>query len=162
MYTEDYLYFTYYAFVDKANKILREHIKMKKAFILTMTLLISLSLFACGKKATPIILPTADEVVSISVVSGDITAACTDEEWIGETMSILMDMESTTKESVNDVPSVDNYVVINFNCSDDTVKSIYFYENKGQEYVEQVYQGIYIPAPALGTQIADLLNTIEN
>ena len=77
-------------------------------------------------------------------------------------MSILVDMESTSKPSVNDSPNVDEYVKIDFNCSDDTVAVIFFYEDSGTQYVEQPYQGIYIPAPALNTIISGLLSEADS
>ena len=50
-------------------------------------------------------------------------------------MSILVDMESTSKSSVNDAPNVDEYVKIDLNCADDTVTAVFFYEDSGTQYV---------------------------
>ena len=121
-------------------------------------------LSACGSsaKAGPIVLPATEDIISISVSDDNATATCTDREQIGEIMSILVDMESTSKPSVNDSPNVDEYVEIDFNCSDDTVTVIFFYEDSGTQYVEQPYQGIYIPAPALNIMISNLLSEADS
>ena len=137
---------------------------MKKYMLMSIGMIMCILLFACGSsaKAAPIVLPATEDIISISVSDDNATATCTDGEQIGEIMSILMDMESTSKSSVNDSPNVDEYVKINFNCSDDTVTTIFFYEDSGTQYVEQPYQGIYIPAPALNTIISGLLSEADS
>ena len=137
---------------------------MKKYMLLSIGMIMCILLSACGlsAKADPIVLPATEDIISISVSNDNATVTCTDGEQTGEIMSILMDMESTSKSSVNDSPNVDEYVKIDFNCSDDTVTTIFFYEDRGTQYVEQPYQGIYIPAPALNTIISDLLSEADS
>ncbi len=137
---------------------------MRKHILLSIGMIMCILLSACGTsaKADPIVLPTTEDIISISVSDDNATTTCTDGEQIGEIMSILMDMESTSKSSVNDSPNVDEYVKIDLNCSDNTVTTIFFYEDSGTQYVEQPYQGIYIPAPALNTIISDLLSEADS
>lgn len=137
---------------------------MKKHMLLSIGMMMCIFLSACGTsaKADPIVLPATENIISISVSDDNATATCTDGEQIGEIMSILMDMEPTSKSSVNDSPDVDEYVKIDFHCSDDTVTTIFFYEKSGTQYVEQPYQGIYIPAPALKTIVSDLLSEADS
>ena len=137
---------------------------MKKYMLLSISIIMCILLSACGAsaKADPIVLPATEDIISISVSDDNATATCTDGEQIREIMSILMDMESTSKSSVNDSPNIDEYVKIDFNRSDDTVTTIFFYEDSGTQYVEQPYQGIYIPAPALNTIISDLLSEADS
>ena len=137
---------------------------MKKYIRLSIGMIMRILLSACGSsaKADPIVLPATEDIISISVSDDNATATCTDREQIGEIMSILVDMESTSKPSVNDSPNVDEYVKIDFNCSDDTVTVIFFYEDSGTQYVEQPYQGIYIPAPALNIMISNLLSEADS
>lgn len=137
---------------------------MKKYMLLSIGMIMCILFSACGTsaKADPIVLPSTKDIISISVSDDNATATCTDGEQIGEIMSILMDMESTSKSSVNDSPNVDEYVKIDFNCSDDTVTTIFFYEDSGTQYVEQPYQGIYILTPALNTIISDLLSEADS
>ena len=137
---------------------------MRKHILLSIGMIVCILLSACGTsaKADPIVLPTTEDIISISVSDDNATTTCTDGEQIGEIMSILMDMESTSKSSVNDSPNVDEYVKIDLNCSDNTVTTIFFYEDSGTQYVEQPYQGIYIPAPALNTIISDLLSEADS
>ena len=143
--------------------ITREWLLMKGIYAFPiLSLLIVILLSACSSKvADPIILPMTEDVTSITVVSGDTTATSIDEEWMGEVMSILMDMTATSTESVNDSPDVDDYITFHLNCSDDTIKTIFFYEEHGKVYVEQPYQGIYEPAPALSTKITELLKSLD-
>ena len=137
---------------------------MRKYILLSIGMIMCILLSACGTsaKADPIVLPTTEDIISISVSDDNATATCTEGEQIGEIMSILMGMESTSKSSVNDSPNVDEYVKIDLNCSDNTVTTIFFYEDSGTRYVEQPYQGIYIPAPALNTIISDLLSEADS
>ena len=137
---------------------------MKKYMLLSISIIMCILLSACGAsaKADPIVLPATEDIISISVSDDNATATCTDGEQIREIMSILMDMESTSKSSVNDSPNIEEYVKIDFNCSDDTVTTIFYYEDSGTQYVEQPYQGIYIPAPALNTIISDLLSEADS
>ena len=137
---------------------------MKKYILLSIGMILCILLSACGSssKADPIVLPSTEDILSISVSDDNAAATCTDEEQIKEIMSILMDMKSTSKSSVNDSPNVDEYVKIDLNCSDDTVTTIFFYEDRGTQYVEQPYQGIYIPAPALNTILSDLLREADS
>lgn len=132
---------------------------MKKHMLFSIGMIMCILLSACGSSAKvyPIVLPAAEDIISISVSDGNVTATCTDGEQTGEIMSVLMDMKPTSKSSINDSPNVDEYVKIDFNCSDNTVTTIFFYEDSGTQYIEQPYQGIYIPAPALNTIISDLL-----
>ena len=137
---------------------------MKKYIRLSIGMIMCILLSACGSsaQADPIVLPATEDIISISVSDDNATATCTDREQIGEIMSILMDMESTSKSSVNDSPNDDDQVKIDFNCSDDTVTTIFFYEDSGTQYVEQPYQGIYIPAPALNIMISNLLSEADS
>jgi len=136
---------------------------MKKYMLLPIGMILCILLSACGSsaKADPIVLPAAEDILSISVSDGNAAAVCADREQIGEITSILLDMESTSKSSVTDSPSVDEYVKIDFHCSDDTVTTVFFYQDGGTQYVEQPYQGIYIPASALNTIISDLLSEAD-
>ena len=137
---------------------------MKKYILLLIGMIVSILLSACESttKAAPVVLPAAEDIISISVSDDHAAAICTDGELTGEIISILMDMEPTSKSSVNDFPDVDDYIKIDLNCSDDTVQTVYFYEENGTEYVEQPYQGIYIPDPALHTIIVDLLSEADS
>ena len=133
---------------------------MKKYIRLSIGMIMCILLSACGSsaKADPIVLPATEDIISISVSDDNATATCTE----GEIMSSLVDMESTSKSSVNDAPNVDEYVKIDLNCADDTVTAVFFYEDSGTQYVEQPYQGIYIPAPALNIMISNLLSEADS
>lgn len=116
---------------------------MKKCFSVIICVACILTLFACGKKANPIVLPQSSDVVSVDVIDGENTVNCSDKTWIDEVISGLSDSKPTNRESVQDFPQVDNYIKVELNSQ--TEKTIVFvYKDKGKFYVEQPYNGIYI------------------
>ena len=131
-------------------------------YIISLIVVFLLSACSSQKVADPIVLPELGDLTSISVVSGDITATSIDKQWMADIMTILSDMESTSQSSINDVPNVEGYITINLNCSDGSVKTVFFYEENGKEYVEQPYQGIYMPASELGGKITELLESLDS
>ena len=138
---------------------------MKKRMALHMiSLMVVFLLSACSsqKVADPIVLPDVGDLTSISIVSGDIAATSIDKQWMADFMAILTDMESTSQSSISDAPNVEGYIIINLNCSDGPGKTVFFYEKNGKEYVEQPYQGIYIPSSELGEKITELLESLDS
>lgn len=134
--------------------------------IIGLCIIISTMLCACGKKGNPIILPDREDIISIGVSDGEKYAMLsnTEEEadaLISEFFCILMDMEVTNKESITDAPVNVKYIEISLNC-DDKNTTLFYYKDKGTEYVEQPYQGIYKPAPALGWYITEMFNSTDN
>ena len=102
-----------------------------------------LTLFACSKKANPIVLPQSSDVVSVDVIDGENTVNCSDKTWIDEVISGLSDSKPTNRDSVQDSPHVKDYMRIEINSQ--TEKTIVFvYKDKGKFYVEQPYSGICI------------------
>ena len=100
--------------------------------------------------AEPAVLPPEEQVRTVSVERDGVAADCGNREQIGELLSILADMEPTNLQSVQDVPQADAYTSIHFEDTEGRVYTIFYYETEGTDYVEQSYQGIYKPAPALG------------
>ena len=131
-------------------------------YIISLMVVVLLSACSSQKVADPIILPDVEDLTSISVVSGDKTATSIDEQWMEDFMAILTNMESTSQSSINDVPNVEGYITINFYCSDGSVKTVFFYEKDGKEYVEQPYQGVYMPDSELGEKITELLESLDS
>lgn len=116
---------------------------MKKCFSVIICVACILTLFACSKKANPIVLPQSSDVVSVDVTVGENTVNCSDKTWIDEVISGLSDSKPTNKQSVQDFPQVDNYIKVELNSQ--TEKTIVFvYKDKGKFYIEQPYNGIYI------------------
>jgi len=136
----------------------------KKMALHIISLIVVCLLSACSsqKVADPIVLPEAEDLTSISVVSGDLTATSTDKQWMADFMAILTDMESTSQSSITEDPNVEGEIMINLNCSDGPGKTVFFYEKNGKEYVEQPYQGVYMPAPELGEKITELLESLDS
>lgn len=110
---------------------------MKNLFAL---LGVALLLTACASKvAPPMALP--ENVTSIALREDGETAVCTDEEWIAEFLAACKAAEPTSKPTVQDVPNVEDYILVDL-CGD-PVCTLYIYQEDGIYYIEQPYQGIY-------------------
>lgn len=116
---------------------------MKKCFSVIICVVCILTLFACSKKANPIILPQSSDVVSVDVTVGENTVNCSDKTWIDEVISGLSDSKPTNKQSVQDFPQVDNYIKVELNSQTEKT-TVFVYKDKGKFYIEQPYNGIYI------------------
>lgn len=116
---------------------------MKKCFSVIICVACILTLFACGKKANPIILPQSSDVVSVDVTVGENTVNCSDKTWIDEVISGLSDSKQTNRESVQDSPHVNDYIRIEINSQTEKT-TVFVYKDKGKFYIEQPYSGICI------------------
>ena len=101
-----------------------------------------MTLVACGKKASPIMLPQTDEITSIDITVGESTVSHSDKTWISEVIADISSSEPTKKESVQDFPLVESYIKIDFRLKTGT-STIFAYEDRGKYYLERPYQGIY-------------------
>lgn len=115
---------------------------MKKILSLFLCVICVMTLVACGKKTDPITLPQANDITSVDVSVGKCTVSHSDKTWINEIISDISSSEPTTKECVQDVPQVENYIKIDFQHQTGT-STIFAYEDNGKYYIEQPYQGIY-------------------
>lgn len=116
---------------------------MKKCFSVIICVVCILNLFACSKKANPIVLPQSSDVVSVDVIDGENTVNCSDKTWIDEMISSLSDSKPTNRESVQDFPHVKDYMRIEINSQTEKT-TVFVYKDKGKFYVEQPYNGICI------------------
>lgn len=116
---------------------------MKKWFSVIICVACILTLFACGKKANPIVLPQSSDVVSVDVTVGENTVNCSDKTWIDEVISGLSDSKPTNRDSVQDFPQVDNYIKVELNSQTEKT-TVFVYKDKGKFYIEQPYSGICI------------------
>lgn len=116
---------------------------MKKCFSVIICVVCILTLFACSKKANPIVLPQSSDVVSVDVTVGENTMNCSDKTWIDEVISSLSDSKPTHRESVQDSPQVDNYIKVELNSQTEKT-TVFVYKDKGKFYIEQPYSGICI------------------
>lgn len=143
--------------------------KKKLCSIVCLCYFVSIMLCACGRKeqGNPIRLPAREDIVSIGVSDGDKYAISPNTEgeateFIDEFLSMLMDMETTSQQSINDAPVNKDSITININCDGAAGTTLFYYVDKGIEYVEQPYQGIYKPTPALGNCITEMLASADN
>ena len=142
--------------------------KKKLCSMVCLCYFVSIMLCACGRKeqGNPIRLPAREDIVSIGVSDGDKYAISPNTEgeateFIDEFLSMLMDMETTSQQSINDAPVNKDSITININCDGEAGTTLFYYVDKGIEYVEQPYQGIYKPTPALGNCITEMLTSLD-
>lgn len=129
---------------------------MRKYISLFLFLNCILTLAACGKKADPITLPEASEITSIEVTVGENIINHEERTWISEVISNISGAKPSSKESIQDVPAVENYIKIDFRFETGT-STVFAYENQGKYYVEQPYQGIY----EIDSQLYEALQQVE-
>ena len=136
---------------------------LKKGFIGMIWMVYAAVMSACSLSpaAEPAVLPPEESVQTVSIKRDGETTDCGSQEQIGELLSILADMEPTGKQSVQDVPQAEEYISIHFEDTEDHDYTLFYYEKDGTDYVEQPYQGIYEPAPALGVLLDEILESGE-
>lgn len=116
---------------------------MKIIIILFIAAIMACSMVGCTQKKTvPINLPEASAVQSIDVIIEGKKESHSDREWINQCLSSIADAQATTKESIQELPQVDEFIQVNIN-TDNSVSTVYAYIEKGNYYIEQTYQGIY-------------------
>ena len=117
---------------------------MKKLIALVLALVCVFGLIGCGKQTEPIVLPAVDEIDSINITTFDNSEITySDKELIEQFIGILANTETTTKESVQDIPNVENYGKVDISYNN-KIATIFYYTEKGKHYIEQPYQGIYV------------------
>lgn len=88
--------------------------------------------------------PKVDGLESISLEMGSVTKEITDEKTMKEfVLKLIGDGRSTKQESVNDSPGVKKYTKVELNFKEEGSSVVYFYEEKGEYYLEQPYNGVY-------------------
>ncbi|WP_329385556.1 DUF5301 domain-containing protein [Anaerofustis butyriciformans] len=113
---------------------------MKK--YLLICLICSLLFVGCSKTASPISLPKAGDIDNVNVSFEGKKIYHSDKSWINDVVSKMGDAKPTRKESVQDVPKVDNYIKVDFKVKKENF-TVFAYEEKGKYYIERPYQGIY-------------------
>ena len=117
---------------------------MKKLIVLVLALICVFGLIGCGQQAEPIVLPAVDEIDSMNITTFDNSEiSYSNKEWIEQFVDILANTEATNKESVQDIPNVENYGKVDISY-DNKKTTIFYYTEKGKYYIEQPYQGIYV------------------
>lgn len=116
---------------------------MKNLIILFIVVIMVCSMGGCSqKKIVPINLPEASAVQSIDVIIEGKKENHSAREWINQCLSSIADAQATTKESIQELPQVDEFIQVNIN-TDNSISTVYAYIEKGNYYIEQTYQGIY-------------------
>ena len=118
---------------------------MKKNIpILFFCFIIALTLAACAKLNTnPIYLPELDEIESVQITNNNEIIKTDNADWISELIIHAKLAEFTSKQSVQDIPTVSEYIQIDFTTKS-SITTLYVYQENGKWYIEQPYQGIYL------------------
>lgn len=125
-----------------------EIMKKLTTFVLFFALFAILS--ACeGKKAVPIKLPDAPDIESVKITRDNQTSEKTDSEWIFKLVEQAATGKSTTRDSIQDVPNIAEYIKIDFVLKDGNINTLFIYQEISEWYIEQPYQGIYLANEAL-------------
>ncbi|HBV68345.1 MAG TPA: hypothetical protein DEF04_09290 [Clostridiales bacterium] len=93
-------------------------------------------------KADPIALPSINEIISVEITTGIEDIIHKDEAWIKSFIQKVSEATPTSKESVQDVPTVSKYTRVDI-VGDKKISSIFIYEENSEYYIEQAYKGIY-------------------
>jgi hypothetical protein len=110
--------------------------------LILFVLIITLCLSGCGKKANPIELPLTENISSIEIPGGIKDTIITDKEIIASFIKKVLEAMPTSKQSVQDVPTVSEYTRVDF-VSAKNFSSIFIYQENSKWYIEQPYRGIY-------------------
>jgi len=131
-----------------------------RKLIIAMGFIMVLVLSGCVKKAEPIEppskenptespskadsieLPPINEIISVEITTGIEDIIHKDEAWIKSFIQKVSEATPTSKESVQDVPTVSKYTRVDI-VGDRKISSIFIYEEDSEFYIEQAYRGIY-------------------
>ena len=134
---------------------------MKKVFLLFLTTAMMSIMTACGKTADPIILPDRAEVDSIEVENFEgekISLSRTEEaEQMEQLLDIILEAEATNKMTIQDHPNADECGEIDI-VYNDSITTVWYYQERGRYYIEQPYQGIY----KTDADLEELINGLES
>lgn len=121
---------------------IKEMKKVISVFVHTL-LTMALLLAGCGKPVDPIVFPSVNDIDSIGITTFDGTeVSFSDEAWIEQFISVVIQAEATTQESIQDVPGVETYGKVDISNNDGITTFFYYIEDE-KYYIEQPYQGIY-------------------
>lgn len=101
--------------------------------------------FLKGRDVYELNLPEYEEVEKIVFEKNGEIDTLNSNNYIEVVMNILDNMKKTTyKESVQDYPvNIDNLIKIDIYLKNDSISTIFMYEENNKYYIEQPYNGIY-------------------
>ena len=110
---------------------------MKKILSFLIAGIMACSAAGCSQKnANPISLPEESTIQSIDITVGEKTEKYSDSEWISQCISSMNNAQATAKESVQDIPQVDEYIKIDIN-TEGAKSTLFVYLEKNDYYIEQ-------------------------
>ncbi len=126
---------------------MKKYISILLCIICVLCVAFVLLIPAYSQKAYPIAFPDASDVVSVEITlvenhNKTDTLTHNDYATISTLIKAFSDAKPTRKQSIQDAPSVETYIKVEFRPVTGT-STFFVYEKKGKYYVEQPYQGIY-------------------
>lgn len=94
------------------------------------------------KNTSQIKLPLTDNISSIEIAGGLKDTIITNKDMIEFFIQKVVEATPTSKQSIQDVPTVSEYTRVDF-ISSGNILSIFIYQDNSKWYIEQPYYGIY-------------------
>lgn len=99
-------------------------------------------LVSCNKDEPKIELPKAADIQTIEIPGGIQDIIIDDEDIINKFITKASEAKYTNKESIQDVPVVNEYVRVDF-VGVNLFSSVFIYKDQDKWYIEQPYVGIW-------------------
>ncbi|MCC5895411.1 MAG: DUF5301 domain-containing protein [Alkalibacterium sp.] len=123
---------------------------MKKIYLAGLCCLVSVLGLVVLEQQRIDNVPSADDISTLSIEGNGETAETSDEFLISTILESIEEAKSTLRSSNNDQPAVDSYWTLEFQSTDGTTDTYYFYESRWFNYIEKPYEGIYtVDSPTL-------------
>lgn len=117
---------------------------MKRSIVVCVLIISFIFLIFCkNKEIKKPDLPDIENVVSMSLEFDGECEAVEDREWIKTILSDFSTAKITDLPTLNDVPTVENYVLIYFVTTQGKSINTYVYANEDKYYLEQAYCGVF-------------------
>ena len=114
----------------------------KKILSSALIIFLALMVVACKSSDKTIDLPRLEDITSVEIAGGINDLICKDQNIIAEFINTLASAKDTKKQSLDDVPRVDDYIRVDIVTKKDMFV-VFFYQIEDKWYAERPYQGIF-------------------
>ncbi len=115
---------------------------MKKIISSALIIFLVIIVMGCKNNINTIELPKVEDITSIEIAGGINDIICRDQNIITEFINTLASAKDTKKQSLDDVPRVDDYIRVDIVTKEGMV-TVFFYQIEDKWYAERPYQGIF-------------------
>lgn len=136
--------FTATSFFALLYHLFERNLNMKRSIVVCVLIISFIFLISCkNKEIKKPDLPDIENVVSMSLEFDGECETVEEKEWIKTILSDFSTAKTTDLPTLNDVPTVENYVLIYFVTTQGKSINMYVYENEDKYYLEQAYYGVF-------------------